>query len=168
MSSQNFHVHHHCESVEFPLIVHIGPIYYLDKGVDSPECIHLFFSTSNRKHFHPLIQSASLIPFPEEQLITAILYVDSDGENEKLVNWELAFTENDGDPLDTIWIEWEALDELNDEYRRYAHSLYGLEEASKSELATAMYIEKTFPRKSRNHLSYRGLVIRYTFLSKIR
>ncbi|GAA0289735.1 hypothetical protein GGQ92_002418 [Gracilibacillus halotolerans] len=97
-----------------------------------------------------------------ENLISAILYVDSDGENnEKLVNWELGYVDDD-EPVDTIWIEWEALDELNDEYRKYAHSLHGLEEDSKDELATAMYLEKTLPYKSKNHISYRGLIMTYT------
>ena len=98
-----------------------------------------------------------------ESLITAIIYVDSDGENnEKLVNWELGFVEDDDEPAETIWIEWEALDELNDEYRKYAHSLHGLEEDTKDELATAMYVEKTLPYKSKNHISHRGLIMTYT------
>lgn len=98
----------------------------------------------------------------DKYIISATLYVDSDeGDKEKLVNWELGYTDADK-PSKDIWIEWEALDILNDEYHKYAHSLHELEEDTKNELATAMYQEKTLPHKSKYRVSYRGLVMTYT------
>lgn len=90
------------------------------------------------------------------------LYVDSNGtDKERLVNWELSYSDS-VEPTKDIWVEWKPLDVLNDEYRKFAHSLHGLEEHSKNDLATALYQEKSLPVKSKERISYRGLVMTYT------
>lgn len=101
---------------------------------------------------------------PDDKYVSsATLYVDSNGtDKERLVNWELGYSDLVVEPAKYIWIDWKPLDVLNDEYRKFAHSLHGLEEHSKNDLATAMYQEKSFPTKSKNRISYRGLVITYT------
>lgn len=98
---------------------------------------------------------------PDDKHIWAItLYVDSDGNGkEKLVNWEFHYSE---EPVHDIWFDWKPLDQLNDEYRKYAHSMHGLEEESKNDLATVMYQEKAIPTKSKDKVSYRGMVTTYT------
>lgn len=99
----------------------------------------------------------------DDKYVSAVtLYVDSNGaDKERLVNWELSYSDSD-EPTKDVWVEWKPLDILNDEYRKFAHSLHGLEEQSKNDLATALYQEKSLPAKSKDKISYRGLVITYT------
>lgn len=103
---------------------------------------------------------------PDDKSIGFVkLYVDSNGIEEKLVNWDLDLYDNEifvEKPSDFIFIDWKALDELNDEYRKLAHDLHGLEEASKNDLATVLYQEKSLPYKSKEIISYSGLVMIYS------
>lgn len=99
----------------------------------------------------------------DDKYVSAVtLYVDSNGtDKERLVNWELSYSDS-VEPTKDIWVEWKPLDKLNDEYRKLAHSLHGLEEQSKNDLATVLYQEKSLPAKSKERISYRGLVMTYT------
>jgi len=103
---------------------------------------------------------------PDNKSIGIIkLYVDSNGEEEKLVNWDLNLSDKENvvsEPSDFVFIDWKALDELNDEYRKLAHSFHGLEESSKDDLATVFYQEKSLPYKSKEIISYSGLVMIYS------
>ncbi|MFJ6264132.1 hypothetical protein ACIQGW_03815 [Lysinibacillus xylanilyticus] len=99
----------------------------------------------------------------DHKYVSAVmLIVDSDGmDNEKLISWELRYSDELDKPLEGIWIDWKPLVELNDEFRKYAHSLHGLEEQSKIDLATALYQEKLFSNKSKERISYRGMIMTY-------
>lgn len=102
---------------------------------------------------------------PDDRTIWgATIVVDTDSSNkEKLINWELLYDEDGEEPFqEEIWIDWVALDELNDEYQKYSHSLHGLEEESKKDLATVMYQESSIPEKSRDRVSFIGMVTVYT------
>lgn len=100
------------------------------------------------------------IPDNGKYVTQATFYVDSNGDKfEKLINWELKFS---NEPVKHLWVNWKPLDKLNDEYRKIAHSLHGLEEQSKNDLATVMFQEKSMPAKSKNRISYRGLITTYT------
>lgn len=99
---------------------------------------------------------------PDDKFIWGVtLIVDTDSNNqEKLVNWEFMYSD---EPCNNeILIEWKALDKLTDEYHKYTHSLQGLEDESKEDLATVMFQEKAIPVKSRDRASYRGMVTTYT------
>ena len=110
---------------------------------------------------------------PDNQSVFFIdLIVDT---NDKLVNWEFIIEDQEIDDdddddddghdydydYDYVEFNWQPLDELHDEYQKFSHSLHGLEEYSKSQLATALYQEKTIPAKSRDKASYSGLVSNY-------
>lgn len=101
------------------------------------------------------------IGIPDNRYISKVtLYVDSDIYfKEKLVNWEFEYS---SEKHNNIFVDWKPLDILNDEYHKIAHSLHGLEEQSKNDIATALFQAKAIPYKSRNKASYNGLITSLT------
>lgn len=101
------------------------------------------------------------IGIPDNRFISKVtLYVDSDVYfKEKLVQWEFEYS---FEKHSNIFVDWKALDILNDEYHKIAHSLHGLENQSKNDIATVLFQEKAIPYKSRNKASYNGLITSLT------
>lgn len=102
----------------------------------------------------------------EEQadLWSVRMFVDT---NNQLVDWELQLSEDGVYGLDKderkviIDFEWNSLDEIENEYEKYAHTLTGLREESLKTLATAIVQESSIPRKSVDKISYTGLAMNY-------
>lgn len=102
----------------------------------------------------------------EEQadLWSVKLFVDTGNQ---LVDWELQFSDDMAFGLDQeesevmIYFDWHSLDEIENEYESYAHTLTGLREESLKTLATALVQESSTPRKSADKISYTGLAMNY-------